>query len=62
MSSTDEKCLENCYLVCLTRRPSEEETTHFREQLAGTSGDERQEVTEDIIWSLFNSPEFSWNH
>ena len=33
-------------------------------RLCGKSGqkDARGQVVEDIFWSLFNSPEFSWNH
>ncbi len=35
MSSDAESCLENCYLACLTRRPTPEEQTHFLPQLQG---------------------------
>ncbi len=62
LASTDEKCLETCYLVCLTRRPTEAERTHFLAQLQAAKGKERTRVVEDVYWSLFNSPEFSWNH
>ena len=63
MSSSDEKCLETCYLVTLARVPSPAERQHFLAQIesAGNSN-QRMKVIEDIFWSLFNSPEFSWNH
>ncbi len=61
-ASTDEKCVETAYLVCLTRRPAPEELAHFVEQLKGQSADARRHVVEDIVWTLFNSTEFSWNH
>ena len=65
-AATDEKCVEACYLVALARRPTKAENDYFVPQLAcaGESGqkDARSQVVEDIFWSLFNSPEFSWNH
>ncbi len=56
-SSTPEKLLENCFLACLTRRPTDEEKAHFLPQL---QGEDRQQkgVVQDIYWALFNSPEF----
>jgi hypothetical protein len=57
-TASDERCLESCYLVCLTRRPTATERNHFLPQLRGTDGKERGQVVEDIFWSLFNSPEF----
>ncbi len=62
MASTDERCIEICYLICLTRKPTTDESAYFLEQLRGATGDGRTKVIEDIVWSLFNSPEFSWNH
>ena len=61
-ASTDEKCVETAYLVCLTRRPTPEELAYFVAQLKDKTFDERREVVEDLVWTLFNSTEFSWNH
>lgn len=61
-AGTDETCLETCYLVCLTRRASEPEREHFLGQLQSAAKDERTEVVEDMIWSIFNGQEFSCNH
>ena len=61
LSSDAETCLENCYLVCLSRRPTPTEKKHFESQLSG-SLNRRANAVEDIYWTLFNSAEFCWNH
>lgn len=62
MSTTNEEALEAAYFVCLTRKPTKEEREHFLEQLGDLTDDRRNPIIEDIFWTLFNSPEFSWNH
>ncbi|MCA9011370.1 MAG: DUF1549 domain-containing protein [Planctomycetaceae bacterium] len=105
-SPDDTAIVDNCFLACLCRHPSQEEQTFFlnqfesarqpdrrkdkaefpedvgnagaasaakstdAEQNQTTDGSEstapvrrtRAEVVEDLVWALFNSPEFSWNH
>jgi Protein of unknown function (DUF1549)/Protein of unknown function (DUF1553) len=65
-ADTDATCLDACYLVALTRRPTKAESDYFVPQLAcaakSREKDARGHVVEDVFWSLFNSPEFSWNH
>jgi hypothetical protein len=81
-SPNDQAVVENSYLTCLARRPSDEEKEYFvamldktyeaaakkREASPGTPEMDpkpdrsRAEVVQDIFWTLFNSPEFSWNH
>jgi len=61
-SGNDRECIENSYLVCLTRRPSAEEMTYFEQQLSELKGQQRTRAVIDLYWSLFNSLEFSWNH
>jgi hypothetical protein len=62
MSSSPDKVLENCFLACLTRRPTQME----REQLLPPLAEQDQALADgavqDLYWALFNSPEFSWNH
>lgn len=58
----DDACLDLCFLVCLTRRPSPEERALMRRQLENTKGEDRSQVVEDIFWSIFNGPEFCWEH
>ena len=60
-SSNPKTCLENCYLACLTRRPTPAEENHFLPQLQGLRK-QRAQAAEDIYWTLFNSAEFCWNH
>jgi hypothetical protein len=61
-AGSEELCLETCYLICLSRRPTDEERDHFLPQLREAKKDQRVQVVEDLYWGLFNSPEFSWNH
>ncbi len=61
MAPDDRKCLELCYLVCLTRRPTDEEFEHFLPLFDRKLGS-RANAVEDIYWTLFNSPEFAWGH
>lgn len=74
LSADDGSIVENAFLMCLTRRPSQEERLTFLNQLQGMHHAEagvsskapdqrkRAEIVEDLFWALFNSPEFSWNH
>lgn len=61
-ASTPEACVEVCYLVCLSRRPTDEERAFFAERIPKPRGDARHAAVADLFWTLFNSPEFSWNH
>jgi hypothetical protein len=65
-AGTDRTCLETCYLVALTRRPTKAEDDYFVPQLTcaqkSSEKDAYAHAVEDIFWSLYNSPEFSWNH
>ncbi len=62
MAPNDDKFLELCYLVCLTRRPTTEESDYFRPLLKQVHPNQRGQAVEDLYWTLFNSPEFAWNH
>ncbi|MBI3863858.1 MAG: DUF1549 domain-containing protein [Planctomycetia bacterium] len=61
-ASTDEKCVETAYLCCLSRFPDAEEQACFVGRLRDTHGGDRRQIVEDLIWALFNSTEYSWNH
>ena len=60
LASSNEKRIECCHLVCFARLPTEEEKDHLLSLLQEKNKKQRQRVIEDIFWSLFNSPEFSW--
>ncbi len=62
MAPDDATRLELCYLVCLTRRPTAEESAFFLPVLEETRPQRRGLFVEDLYWTLFNSPEFAWNH
>lgn len=60
---SNDKRIETCFLVCLSRPPIAEELTHFLKQYESASNQkQREKITEDLFWALYNSPEFSWNH
>ena len=62
MAPNAERTLELCYLVCLTRRPTTEESAYLLPLLQQVRPDQRGQAVEDLYWTLFNSPEFAWNH
>ncbi len=68
MAKDDRKCLELCFLVCLTRRPTNAEFEELMPLLSDKRPNGKDNFVsrggrvEDIYWILFNSPEFAWNH
>lgn len=61
-AATDRAAVEVAYLTSLTRKPTPVELSHFEAKLAGSRGDQRSKSVSDIVWTLINSTEFSWNH
>lgn len=62
LCSDDKECVETCFLVCLSRNPTEVEMEHFVPLLAGSKKNRRGRIVQDIFWAMFNSQEFSMNH
>jgi hypothetical protein len=60
MASDDRARLELAFLVALTRRPTSEERELLLSLLE--SAETKGRGVEDVMWTLFNCPEFSWNH
>ncbi len=58
----DPTAIETALLTVLTRRPTELESQYFLERLNRARGNRRVELVSDLVWSLLNSTEFSWNH
>ena len=56
--------LETAFLCCLTRTPTGDERAALRPLFSDEHGDPREtdRALEDLYWTLFNSPEFAWNH
>ena len=63
VESDPTRFVETAYLICLTRRPTDAEREYFVGELttAAEEGPEaREQAVQDVFWTLFNSPEFSW--
>jgi len=64
----DAAIVEQLYLTCYARRPTDEERTVALEFLAGVAqrdgnrSDFRRRAVEDLMWSCLNSLEFLFNH
>jgi hypothetical protein len=56
----DEQIIEELYLATYARQQTAAESAAIRELLAGATN--RQELFEDLLWTLLNSPEFAFNH
>jgi len=56
-----EAAIEELYLAALSRPPTAEETNVARKAFDAKDAS-RQTALEDILWSLFNSAEFVFNH
>ncbi|NNM30180.1 MAG: DUF1553 domain-containing protein, partial [Akkermansiaceae bacterium] len=54
--------VEEAYLLCLSRRPSDGEGAKFRRILAATPAEEKREAVEDLFWALMSSREFLFQH
>jgi hypothetical protein len=57
---TTEEVIEELFIHTLSRRPTSEEVEGFRELMGDDTKD--SSVYEDILWSLLNSTEFTFNH
>ncbi|TWU11843.1 hypothetical protein CA54_06550 [Symmachiella macrocystis] len=62
LAPTDEQCIETAFLICLSRKPTPPESAHFVAQLQDSTDESREQIVEDLFWSLLNTTEFSWNH
>ena len=56
----DAELVDALYLAALGRRASNDEQAIFRELQKDYKS--RQEALEDLLWTLLNSSEFSFNH
>jgi hypothetical protein len=57
---THDQIIENLYLRCLGRKPTEEEMVKLKEFF--TAGAKAEQVLNDVFWSLLNAKEFVFNH
>ncbi len=54
----DQKMVEEAYLLCLSRHPTEREKSAFAEILGNAVANEKRLAVEDMFWSLMSSREF----
>lgn len=52
--------LVDLYVICLSRKPTEQELTKLRPMFA--QGNDYTKACEDVFWALLNSREFLFNH
>jgi hypothetical protein len=52
--------IDELYVRCLARPPTEKEKTKLKSYFGGDKSDEQ--VFTDIFWGLLNSKEFIFNH
>jgi hypothetical protein len=57
---TPDQIIENLYLRCFSRKPTDDEITKLKSFIAADSNQEQ--VLNDIFWSLLNAKEFVFNH
>jgi hypothetical protein len=62
LSPDDETRIRTAFLLCLARKPSPKELSHFTALVEGRKGKNRDHAMEDVVWALVNTTEFSWNH
>ena len=58
--TSDSQIIEEFYLASLSRFPSEEEQSKLQALIGQQPS--RREAIEDLLWGLFNSEEFIYNH
>ncbi|MEM6981179.1 MAG: DUF1553 domain-containing protein, partial [Planctomycetota bacterium] len=56
----DAAAIESLYLTVLNRVPTQREAEHFLNRIDQAGS--RKNAFEDLVWILFNSSEFAWNH
>jgi hypothetical protein len=54
--------IEEVWMLCLSRRPNENERAAALAAFAGAATSERSHVAEDVAWSLLTSREFLFQH
>lgn len=58
----EEALIEEIFLTCLSRSPTEKERTEIKAVLLETPAEERRQAIEDLIWGIVSSREFLFNH
>jgi hypothetical protein len=59
---SDATLLDEIYLMCLARYPTERERTEFLAMLPEPGTADERVVLEDLFWAVLSSREFLFNH
>ena len=59
---SDEEIIEETYLLCLSRPPSDGERERLIAMFDSTPEKERRAAIEDLFWALMTSREFLFQH
>lgn len=63
LAGSNRNAIEACFLVGFARRPTAVEMNVLLPRLENAGDkDARNRILEDLLWTMFNSPEFSFNH
>jgi hypothetical protein len=61
-SLTDEDIVRRLFVAALVREPDRSEMASALAPLAAKGAESRRQAFEDVLWSIFNSKEFLFNH
>ena len=61
-SATNEEITQRLFMATLVRPPTESEQTQVLASLRGGGDGARRQAFEDLLWSIFNSKTFIFNH
>ena len=59
-AKTPQDILEELYIRCLSRKPTEKERAALDQVLANEQ--DKKQVLDDVFWAMLNSREFVFNH
>jgi hypothetical protein len=59
---TMQAVIDDAWLRCLSRMPTDAEKKPFDEMLTAAKPEEKRELVEDMYWSLLTSREFLFRH
>ena len=54
--------LDEAYLLCVSRLPTDKERNQLQKILTDAKGDEKRTIVEDLFWALMTSREFLFQH
>lgn len=57
-----DEILDEAYLLCLSRFPTDKERSQLQKLLTNAQGNEKRTIIEDLFWALMTSREFLFQH